>query len=300
MKGIISSNDFQYCSEIRKITRKVNNEIQPTNNIVATFKLPQLPLRVRVGFLSLNVRPYYPNPLRCFQCQRFGHSSKVCNAPEMCGSCSKDKHEDKCTNPIECYHCAGNHVSWSKECEIFKQEQAIVKIKVVNKVDYFEAKRIFQNTYTLIRPKERYSDVTGNRRKTQSQTTTRVTLSARASNIAPTTSHISATQLDRQPQLNTVKSAISPIPPYNTRSKSDILAPKNQLPFQFSSVTQEPKSAHQSAPTPTQHTITNQNTQVPDTITNSANINNERIPPNDIDIDKPDTDDDYSLSEMNQ
>lgn len=37
-----------------------------------------LPTRVRVGYMSYQVREYIPPLLRCFKCQRFGHVAAIC------------------------------------------------------------------------------------------------------------------------------------------------------------------------------------------------------------------------------
>jgi len=37
-------------------------------------------------------RPYIPEPLRCFHCQRFGHRKSICKAAATCAICS-GKHE---------------------------------------------------------------------------------------------------------------------------------------------------------------------------------------------------------------
>lgn len=270
MKGIISSYDFQfmskeeiqdslkeqYCTDIRKITRKVDNEIMPTNNIIATFNLPQLPARVRIGFLSLNVRPYYTNPLRCFKCQRFGHSSKFCDSEEICGKCSLNTHLNDCDSAVECYNCAGNHVSWSKECDIYKQEQAITKIKVDTKVDYFQARQIYQETYTLIKQKERPADVAKNlrRKKFYNQQRDQQSQSGDKSN-ASTLAHTTTRKNTVSETINTLNipanTANQPKQPKDTNTIKDNSSCSTSL-----------ASAGQYAPTTTKSTQSNTNTVI--------------------------------------
>ena len=40
------------------------------NTVILTFASPQL-----AGYMRVPVDPYIPNPLRCFNCQKYGHSS---------------------------------------------------------------------------------------------------------------------------------------------------------------------------------------------------------------------------------
>ncbi|GFS63577.1 putative RNA-directed DNA polymerase from transposon X-element [Trichonephila clavipes] len=44
---------------------------------------------VKVAYLHCPVRPYIPNPLRCFQCQRFGHSKTTCRGQPTCARCAE-------------------------------------------------------------------------------------------------------------------------------------------------------------------------------------------------------------------
>ncbi|GFX07142.1 hypothetical protein TNCV_4268941 [Trichonephila clavipes] len=39
--------------------------------MILTFNNPNLPATVKAGYLNCKIRPYVPNPLRCFKCQRF-------------------------------------------------------------------------------------------------------------------------------------------------------------------------------------------------------------------------------------
>lgn len=181
-KGVISCEDFLYmtdgeivdglakyqCESVRKILRKpktANPEDLPvqTRTLIATFKLPQIPQKVRLGFLSLEVRPYIPNPLRCFGCQRYGHSSRICRNPPVCGFCSLDEHApEKCQQQIQCLNCKGSHPSWSRECKRFKEEQEIQKIKTLEKVSHFEARKMFniQNPHVLSESTNTYAHFT--------------------------------------------------------------------------------------------------------------------------------------------
>lgn len=160
-KGVISCEDFIYMTEdeivqglemyhvttIRKITKRDQRtkEIKPTSTIIATFGINQLPQKVKFGFLSLNVRTFIPNPLRCFTCQRYGHGATRCTNPPICGICSYTKHDpDQCKNGAQCFNCTGEHPSWSRQCPVFIQEHEIQKIKTVSRLSYFEAKKEFK------------------------------------------------------------------------------------------------------------------------------------------------------------
>lgn len=66
--------------------RRDNKEI-PTHHLILTFSSSILPQTILTGYIKLNVRPYIPNPRRCYQCQRFGHGSQSCRGRLTCAKC---------------------------------------------------------------------------------------------------------------------------------------------------------------------------------------------------------------------
>ena len=61
----------------RFILKKDGKDIK-TNTLFLTFDFPKPPEKIKLGYYIVNVSPYIPNPLRCFQCQKFGHSKRWC------------------------------------------------------------------------------------------------------------------------------------------------------------------------------------------------------------------------------
>ena len=56
-----------------------------------------------------------------------------------------DHHTNACKNEAKCVNCHKNHLSKSNQCEIWKKEKKIMKIKVTQKITYLEAKKIQEN-----------------------------------------------------------------------------------------------------------------------------------------------------------
>ena len=65
------------------------------NTFFLTLNSPTLPNRIKAAYLSCPVRPYIPNPLRCFQCQRYGHAKTSCRGSVTCARCAEVGHEIK-------------------------------------------------------------------------------------------------------------------------------------------------------------------------------------------------------------
>ena len=89
-----------------------------------------------------------PNPPRCFNCQRFGHHENNCpvdigSVCERCGKGGDDHHTNQCTNPAKCVNCGKDHLSRSSECEVWKKEKEIMKLKVTKNLTYPEARKLY-------------------------------------------------------------------------------------------------------------------------------------------------------------
>ena len=155
-KGVVTCQDLLNCSiteimenlegqgviDVKRIMTRRNGVLVETASLILTFNSTKLPEKVRAGiYYSLPVRPYIPAPLRCFNCQKFGHSRTTCDKQPVC-ICGKPPHEGTpCSDPIKCINCGGEHSARSKNCPIFKEEAAIQKIKVLEKIPYMEAKK---------------------------------------------------------------------------------------------------------------------------------------------------------------
>jgi hypothetical protein len=92
-RGIIRCREFRDCddaevlgalsgqgvTEIKRIKAKREGVLAPTNTIILTFNAPTPPTSVKAAYMKLDVEPFIPNPLRCFNCQKFGHGKMHCN-----------------------------------------------------------------------------------------------------------------------------------------------------------------------------------------------------------------------------
>ncbi|GFO05820.1 nucleic-acid-binding protein from mobile element jockey [Plakobranchus ocellatus] len=97
------------------MVRRDQNKIQ-TDTVVLTFDSPKPPSRIRAGYLSLDVRPYVLLPMRCYKCQRYGHSKDRCKkSAALCVRCGKGGHlERDCSANLHCVNCKGDHAASSK------------------------------------------------------------------------------------------------------------------------------------------------------------------------------------------
>ena len=126
------------------------DETDQTNTLLLTFNSVSVPKSLKIFYWIVPVDVYVPNPLRCFNCQRFGHHETNCpvdigSVCEKCGVGGHHHHTSACKNAPKCVNCGKDHLSRSNQCEVWKKEKEISKIKVTKNVPYLEAKKIFEN-----------------------------------------------------------------------------------------------------------------------------------------------------------
>ena len=56
------------CHRNLKNTIKKNGETINTNTYIMTFNTHKIPKEIKIGYQKINVKPYIPNPLRCYEC----------------------------------------------------------------------------------------------------------------------------------------------------------------------------------------------------------------------------------------
>ena len=139
----------QGVTHVKRFTIRRNNEIVPTNTLLLTFNTVEPPKSVKIFYQIIPVEMYFPNSLRCFNSQRFGLHESNCPAEqgsvcERCGTGNNDHQAHQCKQPAKCVNCNGNHMSRSSECEVWKKEKEIMKLKVANRLTYPDARKLYE------------------------------------------------------------------------------------------------------------------------------------------------------------
>ncbi|GFW67631.1 uncharacterized protein TNCV_3393021 [Trichonephila clavipes] len=156
-RGVISAADLlnvsteeikknmvdQKVCDVRRITIRRDGQVLNSKHLILTFSTPELPQSVKAAYLHCPVRPYIPNPLRCFQCQRFCHSKTVCRGQPTCSRYAEVGHDSAdCKAKERCVNCKGDHSSFSRSCPTWILEKEITAVKIKNKLSYPEARRV--------------------------------------------------------------------------------------------------------------------------------------------------------------
>ena len=135
----------QGVTSAKPLLSRRNNVLEPTNTFVLTFGLPTPPKSLKAAYMKLDVEPYIPNPLRCYNCQRYGHGKATCNRKAVCAKCSQEGHQDsECANSPHCANCAGHHSAYSKDCPEWTKQKEITQLKFDKNISFGDAKKFVE------------------------------------------------------------------------------------------------------------------------------------------------------------
>ncbi|XP_055943826.1 uncharacterized protein LOC129974998 [Argiope bruennichi] len=151
-------SDQKVCGA-RRIHIKRDGKLIPTQHVVLTFSTTELPKSIKAGYLRCPIKPYIPNPVRCFKCQRFGHSQQACRGTKICAKCSVPGHDSsECiSEEIKCRNCEGAHPAFSRSCPKWALEKEILTLKMKRNISFAEARKII--TERTPKPGVTYSSV---------------------------------------------------------------------------------------------------------------------------------------------
>ena len=104
----------------KRFTIKKDGNLIETNTLLLTFNSTSLPKSLKIFYRIIPVEVYIPNPLRCFNCHRFGHHENGCPEPpgsvrEKCGMGDFDHPTHACKNQPKCVNCNKISVKFGKK-----------------------------------------------------------------------------------------------------------------------------------------------------------------------------------------
>ena len=154
---------------MNRVTLKKERKVIPTNTLFLTFGSPELPKEITVSYLKVKVTLFVPNPTRCFNCNKFGHTSQRCKVAAKCTDCGKDKHEGHCEGHKLCSNCNGPHAPSAKNCPVWQKEKEIQRVRVEKRISFPEARQLVEAKMpTVITGGKTYAAAASTRRESKS------------------------------------------------------------------------------------------------------------------------------------
>jgi hypothetical protein len=129
-----------------RISRKDNSSTirVPTQTVILSF-ISSPPQFVNIGFQKYKTEPYIPNPMRCDNCQNFGHSTSKCKINTItCSYCTQNHGYQNCPTkqqhlPALCKNCGGPHSSAFNQCPKYLEVKSALTIRATQHITYKQA-----------------------------------------------------------------------------------------------------------------------------------------------------------------
>jgi hypothetical protein len=133
----------RFVARAYRLIEKRDNKPFPLHTTFLIFEVPSLSLYLHVGYERVPIRPYVPNPMRCYRCRKFGHTQQRC-VSHLAAACGEGRHgEEPCPNPSHCVNCSGAQASADRKCPDFLQEKAIQELGVKDGLSFLDARKKF-------------------------------------------------------------------------------------------------------------------------------------------------------------
>jgi len=178
------------------------------------------PAEVKLGWQHRQLRPYVPEPRRCFNCQKFSHVSKYCRKQQpVCPVCSEGHKYEDCPNKDhrKCANCGGNHSASYKKCPTYVEMRDILKHMTLTGQSFSDSKKSLKES-SIVDQGPVHVGLQGElATSTQPTYTTQTTNTSQTTNTAETTNTVqtannaqsyaaavTSTDQQKQKQTNTI------------------------------------------------------------------------------------------------
>jgi hypothetical protein len=137
-------------------TQRKDGQTTDTHIVVLEFQPGvSMPEKVKIQYYFYKVRHYIPDPIRCNNCQSFGHTLTHCKRDTRCPRCAgPHKYEECRTNTRQCVNCKLAHSSSYGGCpEKAIHQLAISKRQQTPALKYQEAVKAARDEITAKQPR---------------------------------------------------------------------------------------------------------------------------------------------------
>jgi len=133
IKEVLKTQNVSNCV-ILSYYNKEKKERQPSTTVKLFFNIPELPMKISLGFRMYKTKVFVPKPIQCFNCQQFGHMQSDCSKAKVCYKCGQQHETNECTaTKPKCVNCKGEHQSNSNTCPKEIEKKLAMKKVLVEK-----------------------------------------------------------------------------------------------------------------------------------------------------------------------
>lgn len=127
-------------TELKRILTRKDGNLIPTNSVVLFFKSATSVEDVSFDGTPTEIKPFIPLPIRCDNCQKYGHHKKSCKSRKpTCSHCGDSHKYDSCQSRIrgeqaQCCNCGGGHSSAYKQCPRYTELKRALELRAISKI----------------------------------------------------------------------------------------------------------------------------------------------------------------------
>ena len=156
IKDVLKHQNVSNCVRLT-FYNKEKKERQPSTTVKLYFNIPELPVKINLGFRTYKTKVFVPKPIQCYNCQQFGHMQSNCTKTKIFYNCGQQHENKECTAvKPKCTNCKGEHPSNSKTCPIKIEKQLVMKKVLVEKCTPQQARvELKAKPKSIIKPKNK-------------------------------------------------------------------------------------------------------------------------------------------------
>ena len=125
-----------------RVTKTANGTKIPTSVVILNFK-GQIPVKVKVGYLSFKIKPFIREPLRCYKCNAYGHIAINCKNNLKCPKCLGEHTIKECLNKEaekRCVTCdRTSHYTGQAVCPRCHIQKQVDTLRATKSMSYSQA-----------------------------------------------------------------------------------------------------------------------------------------------------------------
>ena len=94
----------QGLTDVKRVT--IKKRVNSLKLTPMTFDQPKIQEKIKVGYTMERVEQFIPNPLHCYNCQKYGHHEDNCRGRKVCAKCGQQDPDHDIDNSNNLYKYA--------------------------------------------------------------------------------------------------------------------------------------------------------------------------------------------------